>query len=64
MQVSDNGSQALAGLTALTSLSLCGCDLVSDDGLRALAELTALTRLEHSRKLSLEEFQQAHCTLL
>lgn len=35
--------RALAGLTALTDLNLCGCNEVSDDGLRALASLAALT---------------------
>jgi hypothetical protein len=39
--VSDNGMQALGGITGLTSLNLCGCVRVLNDGLRALAGLTA-----------------------
>jgi hypothetical protein len=37
--------QALAGLTALTSLNLRGCSQVSANGLRALGGLTSLTSL-------------------
>ena len=41
--VSDDGLQALAGLTALTDLNLSWCFQVSEDGLRALVGLTHLT---------------------
>jgi len=41
----DKWLQALAGLTALTSLDLQECWEVTDDGLRALSSLTALTDL-------------------
>jgi hypothetical protein len=44
--VSDDGVQELAGLTALTTLNLCGCYQGSSyNGLRKLAGLTALTTL-------------------
>jgi hypothetical protein len=45
-RMGDEGLRALALLTALTDLDLCGCHRVSDEGILAPVPLTALTNLD------------------
>ena len=49
--ISDEGSEALAGMTALQSLNLSGHKEITADGLAFLVDCTALTSLDLSSEL-------------
>lgn len=51
--ISDEGAEALAGMTALQSLNLAGHKDITADGLAFLADCTALTSLDLSGQQSL-----------
>ena len=46
--VTNDGLRAVAGLTSLADLSLCGCSLVTNAGLQHLSDLKQLTLLNLS----------------